>query len=160
MVTIDPQSLPYREGVGIMLVDFSGKIFVGRRIDTKVEAWQMPQGGLDDGEEPRACALRELEEETGIAPELVEIIAETSEPLYYDLPPELVPVTWGGKYRGQRQIWFLARFKGSDEDIDIATSHPEFCDWKWMEPEALADTIVPFKRKLYRDLAREFGTMI
>ena len=147
----------YRRGVGVMLLNSQSKAFVGLRIDNTDEAWQMPQGGIDKGEEPWATALRELEEETGIAPHLVERIAICPERLKYDLPPELREKLWGGKWKGQDQDWYLARFLGSDTDVDIATHHPEFCDWKWVEPDRLPDLIVPFKRDLYRQLLREFA---
>ena len=150
-------SLPYRPAAGIMLLNSDGKVFVARRIDTKLEAWQMPQGGLDPGEAPRAAALRELTEETGIAPGLVEIVAEAPEPLDYDLPAELVGKVWGGRYRGQRQHWFLCRFLGRDADVDLATRHPEFCAWKWADPVELPAMIVPFKRALYSRLLEIFA---
>lgn len=152
--------LPYRPCVGIMLVNMDGKVFVGQRIDNKVEAWQMPQGGIDPGEDSRAAALRELGEETGIAPGHVEIIGRTTDEHFYDLPDDLVGQIWGGKYRGQRQIWYLARFIGSDADIDIETPHPEFRAWKWAEPDTLPELIVPFKKKLYRDILKEFRDLI
>jgi putative (di)nucleoside polyphosphate hydrolase len=147
----------YRRGVGVMLLNAQGKVFVGARIDNTDEAWQMPQGGIDEGEEPWDTALRELEEETGIPPRLVERIADCPERLKYDLPPQLRHKLWGGKYRGQDQDWFLARFLGDDSDINIGTRHPEFREWKWIEPEQLPDLIVPFKRDLYRRLLREFA---
>jgi putative (di)nucleoside polyphosphate hydrolase len=147
----------YRRGVGVMLLNREGKVFVGARIDNTDEAWQMPQGGIDKGEEPWATALRELEEETGIAPHLVERVAECPERMKYDLPPELQGKLWGGKWRGQDQDWFLARFLGTDADVNIATAHPEFREWKWVEPRQLPDLIVPFKRELYRRLLREFA---
>jgi len=149
--------LPYRPAAGIMLLNADNKVFVGQRIDTTLEAWQMPQGGLDDGEEAEAGALRELEEETGIAPHLVRIIARSRAELLYDLPPDLVGKLWKGRYGGQRQIWFLARFLGKDSDIDLNTPHPEFRAWKWAEPKDLPDMIVPFKRTLYEDVLREFA---
>jgi putative (di)nucleoside polyphosphate hydrolase len=117
----------------------------------------MPQGGIDEGEEPWATALRELEEETGIPAHLVERIGGAAERLKYDLPAELCGKLWGGKYVGQDQDWFLARFLGTDADVNIATSHPEFRDWKWIEPRELPELIVPFKRELYRRLLREFA---
>lgn len=154
------QELGYRPCVGIMLVNMDGKVFVGQRLDNAVEAWQMPQGGIDDGEEAKDAAFRELEEETGIAPELVKIIAVARDEHFYDLPPELVGKLWGGKYRGQRQFWYLARFLGQDSDIDIQTKHPEFREWKWATPDSLPELIVPFKRKLYRDILQEFHDLI
>lgn len=148
----------YRRGVGIMLLNREGKVFVGARIDNTDEAWQMPQGGIDDADENEwATALRELEEETGIAPQLVERVSATPERMKYDLPAELQGKLWGGKWRGQDQDWFLARFLGTDQDVNIATKHPEFRDWKWIEPQQLPDLIVPFKRELYRQLLREFA---
>ncbi|BAV64009.1 RNA pyrophosphohydrolase [Sphingobium cloacae] len=150
----------YRPCVGVMLVNMDGLVFVGQRIDNRAEAWQMPQGGIDEGEDAKAAALRELGEETGIVHRHVEIIAKARDEHFYDLPPELIGQIWGGKYRGQRQTWFLARFLGEDSDIDIATPHPEFRAWKWTAPETLPDLIVPFKRKLYRDIVQEFRSLI
>lgn len=148
----------YRRGVGIMLLNSGGKVFVGARIDNTDEAWQMPQGGIDEGEDdPWQTALRELGEETGIRPALVERIVKSPERLKYDLPKELRRKLWGGKYKGQDQDWFLARFLGSNDDINIATEHPEFREWKWIEPEQLPRLIVPFKRELYEKLLREFA---
>jgi len=147
----------YRRGVGVMLLNREGKVFVGARIDNTDDAWQMPQGGIDEGEEPWATALRELEEETGIAPRLVERIAECPRRLKYDLPQALQGKLWKGKWKGQDQDWYLARFLGADEDVNIATGHPEFREWKWIEPDRLPDLIVPFKRELYRQLLREFA---
>src|SRR3954452_3507041 len=150
----------YRRGVGVMLLNADGKVFVGRRIDNKDEAWQMPQGGIDKGEEPWTTAQREVEEETGIAPHLIERISECPEWLKYDLPESLRGRLWGGKWKGQVQQWYLARFLGADADVNIATRHAEFCDWKWVEPRELPDLIVPFKRDLYRRLLKEFaGTL-
>ena len=147
----------YRRGVGVMLLNADGLVWVGRRIDNTDEAWQMPQGGMDKGEEPWDTALRELEEETGIPPYLVERIAEAPERLRYDLPPELQGKFWKGKYIGQLQDWYLCRFLGRESDIDIATKHPEFNAWKWVEPALLPELIVPFKQELYRDLLRHFA---
>jgi putative (di)nucleoside polyphosphate hydrolase len=150
----------YRRGVGVMLLNWDGKVWVGARIDNKAEAWQMPQGGIDKGEEPWATALRELEEETGIPPRLVERIAECPERLRYSLPPELVGVIWKEPWVGQEQDWFLCRFLGTDEDVNIATKHAEFREWQWVEPERLPDLIVPFKRELYRRLLTEFSAYL
>ena len=150
----------YRRGVGVMLLNREGKVFVGARIDNTDEAWQMPQGGMDEGEEPWATALRELEEETGIRPGLVERIAECPDRMKYDLPPELRGKLWKGKWKGQDQDWFLARFRGTDADVDIATEHPEFRQWKWIAPAELPDLIVPFKRDLYRRLIAEFAEFL
>ena len=147
----------YRRGVGVMLVNSERKVWVGARIDNNQDAWQMPQGGIDEGEEPWATALREVEEETGIAPHLVEKIAECPERLRYRLPDELVGVIWKEPWAGQEQDWFLCRFLGRDNDVNIATEHPEFREWKWVEPRQLPDLIVPFKRELYRRLLREFA---
>ena len=150
----------YRRGVGVMLLNRDGKVWVGRRIDNPTDAWQMPQGGMDDGEEPWATALREIEEETGIAPEHIELIAESPERLRYDLPEELVGKFWKGRWRGQLQNWFLCRFLGEDSDVNIATEHPEFDAWKWVEPAQLPDLIVPFKRDMYRKLVRDFAPFL
>ena len=147
----------YRRGVGVMLLNREGKVFVGARIDNDADAWQMPQGGIDPGEEPWTSALREVEEETGIAPHLVERVAQASERLRYSLPPELVGVVWKEPWLGQDQDWFLARFLGTDSDVNLATEHAEFREWKWIEPRQLPDLIVPFKRELYRHLLREFA---
>jgi putative (di)nucleoside polyphosphate hydrolase len=148
---------PYRRGVGVMLINADKRIWVGARIDNDADAWQMPQGGIDEGEEPWATALRELEEETGIPPHLVEKVAECPERLRYSLPPELVGVIWKEPWVGQEQDWFLCRFIGRDEDVNIATPHPEFREWKWAEPDRLPELIVPFKRDLYRRLLTAFA---
>ena len=147
----------YRRGVGVMLLNSEGKVWVGARIDNSADAWQMPQGGIDEGEEPWATALRELEEETGISAGLVERIAECPERLRYTLPPELVGVIWKEPWVGQEQDWFLCRFLGPDTDVNIATPHPEFREWRWVEPKQLPDLIVPFKRELYRRLLADFA---
>lgn len=149
--------LPYRAAVGVMLLNAEGKVFVGQRLDNALDAWQMPQGGLDKGETAEAGALRELEEETGVARDLVEIVARASRTLDYDLPEDLVGTVWGGKYRGQRQTWFLARFLGTDADVHIDTAEPEFRAWKWAEPRDLPAMIVPFKEALYHAVLAEFA---
>ena len=155
---IDPETLPYRPCVGIMLFNDDGKIFVGKRIDQTVEGWQMPQGGIDKGEDPRRAALRELKEEIGT--DHAEIMAESPSWRPYDLPPELVSMLWGGRFRGQTQKWFLLRFTGEDSEIDIATEHPEFLEWKWVELDQVPRLIVPFKRAIYEDVVAEFRPMI
>ncbi len=152
----DPNArLPYRAGVGAMLIDRGGRVFVAQRIDSPSDAWQMPQGGIDDGESPRQAVLRELREETGTAK--AEIIAETRDWVRYDFPAELVAKLWGGRFRGQEQKWFALSFLGTDADIDIATEEPEFRAWRWVDPAELPDLIVPFKRRMYEDLVAEFG---
>ena len=148
--------LPYRPCVGVLLFNARRQVFVGQRIDMVQEAWQMPQGGIDRGEDPRDTALRELEEETGVRPDKVELVAETREWLRYDLPPNLVNRVWRGRYRGQEQKWFAARFLGTDADIDIDTSHPEFSDWRWSPADELAANAVSFKRALYEAVIAEF----
>ena len=149
--------LPYRPAAGIMLLNDAGKVFVAQRIDTTLEAWQMPQGGLDPGEEAYAGALRELEEETGIRADQVELIAAAPEPLFYDLPPDLLGKVWKGRYRGQRQHWFLLRYLGRDAEINLETAHPEFRAWRWAEPTDLPALIVPFKVELYRAVLKAFA---
>ena len=150
-----PGTPGYRPAVGIMLLNPAGKVFVARRIDMpRMPAWQMPQGGIDKGENPRQAALRELKEEIGT--DKVEILGESRMWLKYDLPVELAGGVWGGRYCGQRQKWFAMRFTGNDKDIDLATDHPEFDAWKWIRPERLPEMIVPFKRQLYLDVLAEF----
>ncbi len=138
----------------MMLVNSDRRVFVGRRLDQTLEAWQMPQGGIDPGEAPAATALRELKEEIGTAK--AEIVRESRGWLTYDLPPDLVPKVWHGRYRGQRQKWFVMRFLGQDHDIDVATEHPEFGSWRWARVDELPDIIVPFKQVLYRQVVDEF----
>ncbi len=154
--------LPYRPCVGVMLVNEHGKAFVGRRIDNKEgDAWQMPQGGMDEGEDVITAGLRELAEETGVTAASAALIARGREELLYDLPEELVGRLWGGKYRGQRQYWLLMRFTGSDSEIDLeAHNPPEFCEWKWVDPELLPELIVPFKKRVYRAVLEEFRELI
>lgn len=149
--------LPYRPAVGVMLLNAEDLVFVGQRLDSTLEAWQMPQGGTDPGEDSREAALRELEEETGIRRELVDIIRCASRQLDYDLPQDLVGKLWKGRYRGQRQTWYLARFLGRDEDVNIATHEPEFRAWRWVDHWELPRLIVPFKRALYEAVLEEFA---
>ncbi len=153
----------YRHGVGVMLFNPAGLIFVAKRRDAAKmpgnDAWQMPQGGIDRGEDPRAAALRELEEEIGTAN--AEIVAEARNWLLYDLPDELIGKLWGGRYRGQAQKWFAARFLGTEAEIDLAKHHePEFSEWKWAPLERLPDLIVGFKRDLYAQLVAELGPKV
>lgn len=148
--------LPYRPCVGVMLINAAGRIFAGQRLDNAGAAWQMPQGGIDEGEKPRAAALRELWEETGVTEDLVEALDKTKDWVTYDLPPELVGKIWGGKYRGQKQKWYLYRYVGDDEQINIATIHPEFSAWRWIGAEEMIAGIVPFKRAVYEEVVARF----
>jgi len=150
--------LPYRRGVGMMLINGEGRVFAAQRKDTTQEAWQMPQGGIDEGESPRDAAFRELEEEIGTR--AAEIIGESREWYRYDLPADLVPRVWKSRYRGQAQKWFVMRFLGRDSDIDIATAHAEFSAWRWIALQDLPGLIIPFKRQLYTDLVAEFGHLV
>ena len=162
-MTADPFAhLPYRPCVGLMLVNAHGKAFVGKRIDNKEgDAWQMPQGGIDEGEDVQTAALRELAEETGLSADKVAIIAQAREEHLYDLPADLIGKLWKGRYRGQRQTWLLLRLLGEDSDIDIAAHDPaEFCEWRWVDPETLPDIIVPFKKRVYRQVVEEFHELI
>ena len=152
--------LPYRPCVGVMLANGSGHVFVGQRIDNDTAAWQMPQGGVDPGETPREAALRELWEETGVRADLVRIEAETDGWIPYDLPHDLVPNIWKGRFRGQEQKWVLMRFQGADDDVNIATDHPEFSDWRWLPPDQLVANIVPFKREVYTRVLDQFGELL
>lgn len=152
--------LPYRSNAGIVLVNAAGLVFAGQRIDSLNEAWQMPQGGIDKGETPRDAALRELTEETGVSADLVTIEAETSDWITYELPPELQHKLWKGRYRGQKQKWFLMRFLGRDDQVDIELKHAEFSRWTWMAPDELLGEIVPFKRDVYTAVFNQFKGMM
>lgn len=152
--------LPYRSCVGVMLVNEAGDVFVGQRKDRDFDAWQMPQGGVDKGEAADEAALRELEEEIGVGRELVSIIAQSDGWLAYDLPHDLVPNIWKGRYRGQQQKWFLMRFTGRDDQVNIETDHPEFSKWRWVPVDALVDGIVPFKRAVYEAVVKEFRAFL
>jgi putative (di)nucleoside polyphosphate hydrolase len=148
--------LPYRPCVGVVLINDAGRIFAGQRKDSTSVAWQMPQGGIDEGEKPRQAALRELWEDTGVTADLVEFMGKTDDWVTYELPPELLGKVWGGKYRGQRQKWFLYRFTGRDDQVNIASEHPEFSTWKWIGAEELIASIVPFKRAVYEQVVATF----
>jgi putative (di)nucleoside polyphosphate hydrolase len=156
MSSLDFTALPYRACAGVMLLNRRKQVFVGQRLDSAADAWQMPQGGVDPGEEPEQTAYRELEEETGIPRRLVSLVARSKGTHLYDLPPHLMGKMWGGRYRGQCQTWFLMHFKGRDADVNIETAHPEFEAWQWVAPTDLEKLIVPFKKKLYRDVVAEF----
>ncbi len=157
MAEVDSDALPYRRGAGVMLMNAEGRVFVAQRIDVKSDAWQMPQGGIDPGEDPSSAAARELEEETGIPPRLTETVAASRGWLRYDIPAELRAKLWKGRYRGQEQMWYLKRFLGRDADIVLETGHPEFSAWQWVPPDRVIDLIVPFKRDLYRQVLDEFA---
>lgn len=159
MIAMHKGQLPYRPCVGAMLVNAMRMVFVAKRIDNPRNYWQMPQGGIDEGEDPVQAVLRELQEETGT--DKVEIIAESDHWRTYDLPDELVGKLWGGKYRGQRQKWFALQFLGEDKDIDInAHKKPEFSDWKWVDFDDLVNLAVPFKRPLYTDIVTELQPLV
>lgn len=150
--------LPYRLGVGIMMLNHDNKVFVGRRIDSTLDAWQMPQGGIDKNEDAKKAMFRELMEETGT--NNIEIISESKEWFHYDLPKELVHKIWKGKYRGQKQKWFLTKFLGTDNEINIKTHHPEFNAWKWCNPDEILKYVVDFKRDLYVSVLQEFKPLL
>jgi putative (di)nucleoside polyphosphate hydrolase len=151
----DLRNLPYRKGVGIMLLNQEAKVFIGKRIDS-TKAWQMPQGGVDHEEDLENAAKRELKEETGITS--IKIIKKSEKEFIYDLPDELLGKIWNGKYKGQKQIWFLVKFIGEESEINIKQKKPEFYDWRWTDPLELPKLIVPFKRKLYEEIIEEFKT--
>lgn len=151
-------NLPFRPGVGMMIIDKNNRIFVGKRIDSKTTGWQMPQGGIDIGETPSSAALREMHEEIGS--DKGYIIAESKKWYSYRLPKFLISRLWDGQYCGQRQKWFLIRFTGEDSDININTKHPEFDNWQWMNINDLLDNVISFKHKLYSKVIAEFKEML
>ena len=153
-MNVEPKA--YRPNVGIMLVNAQNKVFVGQRLDRLTNAWQMPQGGIDDGEDPDNAVFRELAEETGVTQDLVRIEAITKEWIHYDLPKDLIEKLWSGKYKGQRQRYYLLRFLGRDNQINIDSKEPEFSAWKWIDHDDLLDNIVAFKRDVYRQVVAEF----
>jgi putative (di)nucleoside polyphosphate hydrolase len=147
----------YRPGVGVLLINRRNEVFVGRRIDVKEDAWQMPQGGIEPGESPREAALRELLEEIGT--DDVEVLAETTRWLYYDVPQELAQKAWARRWQGQRQKWLVMLFKGQDSSINLATEHPEFNAWRWVPLQELSALAVSFKRRLYLNVLGEFANI-
>ncbi len=156
MTPEDIAQLPYRKNVGVMLMNAEGGVFVGQRLDSETPAWQMPQGGIDKGEDAKTAALRELEEETGVSQDLVTLVAETEGWIAYDLPHDIVPRIWKGRFRGQKQKWFLLRFHGTDAQVNIEVDHQEFSAWRWLPVAELVDNIVPFKRAVYEQVVAEF----
>mgnify|MGYP001381608245 FL=1 len=151
-------NLPLRNGVGIVVLNSTNKVFVGKRIDNPKNFWQMPQGGIDPGEEYFSAALRELKEETGI--ENVELIKEINETLTYELPSNLLGIIWKGKYRGQKQRWFIVRFKGNDSEINLKTHKPEFLDWKWIDIDEINKVAVNFKLEVYNKIQKHLKLLI
>ena len=146
---------PYRPCVGIFLLNNDGLVFAGRRIDSRAEAWQMPQGGIDTGESPLQACMREMREEIGT--NTAELVSQHDDWLYYDIPLPLADRLWQGRYKGQKQKWMALRFTGDDSDINIATEEPEFCEWKWLSPHDLVDLAVPFKRDVYQNVLAAFA---
>lgn len=154
------QTRRYRLGVGMVLLNPNNQVFVAQRIDNPGPAWQMPQGGIDEGEDPLAAVYRELEEETSIAPSAVELVASSQDWLSYDFPEDLAAKLWGGAFKGQKQMWYLGRFSGREQDINLETDHPEFSAWKWVPFGDVPGLIVPFKRPLYELIVAEFAPLI
>ena len=155
---MDSHKLPMRKGVGVILLNNKNQVFVGKRRDNPGDKWQMPQGGVDKGEDNFTAMQRELIEETSI--KNIKIIKEIENVFEYELPENLVGIIWKGKFRGQKQKWFIARFLGQDSEINLKTKHPEFIKWKWLEPEKLPDVIVDFKKNLYLKLLKEINLVI
>jgi len=152
------RNLPLRSGVGIVVLNKENKVFVAKRIDNPKNFWQMPQGGVDDGEDFLAAAYRELEEETSI--KNVELVKEIDGTITYELPKNLLGIIWKGKYKGQKQKWFLMRYLGKDEDINIKTNKPEFLEWKWIELDKITEVVVDFKYHVYKELKEKIKTII
>ena len=155
---MDKQKLPMRIGVGIIVLNNNNQVFVGKRKDNPINKWQMPQGGVDKGEDFITAMKRELLEETNI--KNIKILKELERMYQYELPKNLVGIIWKGKFRGQKQKWFITRFLGQDNEINLKTKHPEFIEWKWIEPEKLPEVIVDFKRGLYEELLKEINLFI
>lgn len=154
---VDPASLPYRPCVGVMMLNDRGQVFVGRRVGQS-DSWQMPQGGVDKGEDVLTAGLRELEEEVGVRS--VNVLATTKEPLRYDLPPDLSGKVWKGKWRGQEQMWLCVKLVGPESEINLDVDHPEFDDWKWVDAEETPRLIVEFKRAVYEAVTAEFAPVV
>ena len=152
------KDLPLRNGVGIIILNKQNKVFVAKRIDNPNDFWQMPQGGIDDGEDPLSAAYRELMEETGI--KKVKLIQEINGSMSYELPNHLLGIIWKGKYRGQKQKWFLMRYLGNDNEININTEKPEFLDWKWIDLNLITEVVVDFKLHIYKELKEKVGKII
>jgi putative (di)nucleoside polyphosphate hydrolase len=150
--------LPMRIGVGIVVLNVKNKVFVAKRKDNPIDKWQMPQGGVDNGEDFLKAMKRELFEETGI--KNIKIIKKIEKMYEYELPENLVGIIWKGKYRGQQQKWFITKFLGNDDEINLNTGNPEFIEWKWIDVETLPDVIVDFKKKLYIDILKEINLVI
>ena len=151
------KELPLRLGVGIALLNHENKVFVGKRIDNPKKYWQMPQGGIDKNESFVEAAKRELEEETGV--KTIKILKEFDGWLIYDLPKNLIDKIWKGRYRGQKQKWFIIKFLGKNNEINIRTKNPEFLDWKWIDPSDLPKVVVNFKSNIYKKLAKELTSL-
>jgi putative (di)nucleoside polyphosphate hydrolase len=155
---MDKKILPMRSGVGIIVLNNNNQVFVGKRKDNPQDKWQMPQGGIDEGENYITAMKRELIEETSI--KNIQILKEIKQIYQYELPKNLIGIIWKGKYRGQKQKWFITRFLGDESEINVNTKNPEFIDWKWIEPKKLPEVIVDFKKKLYEDLLKEINSFI
>ena len=152
------ENLPLRNGVGIIVLNSKNKIFVGKRIDNPNNFWQMPQGGIDKNEDNYEAALRELQEETGI--KSVSLIKEIDGFISYNLPDNLLGIIWKGKYKGQKQKWFVMKFTGKDSEININTKKPEFLDWKWIDLDLITDVVVDFKHHVYKELKEKVKKLI
>ena len=160
MSVIDVSQLDYRKNVGMILTNAKGHIFAGKRLDNNTDAWQMPQGGIDEGETPETAAFRELTEETGVHRSKVRILGSTTGWLSYDIPVDLITKLWNGQYRGQKQKWFVFEFLGKDTDINIVTEEPEFSEWAWKSKDDLLSSIVPFKEEVYQKVFLELGHLL